>query len=82
VTRECKSLRRTSIRRPRSTSVFAKIRRGYYGLKPDWWFLKIRISRGKYRMRLISPNSPFIREAPRCTMIWSPYIGGPEWRGK
>ena len=39
---------------------FAKIRRGYYGLKPDWWFLKIRISRRKSWMRLISPNSPCI----------------------
>jgi hypothetical protein len=69
VTRECKSLKRTSIRRHRSISVSAKMRRIYYGLKADWWFLKIRISRRKSWMKLISPNSPCIQEAPKCTMI-------------
>jgi hypothetical protein len=41
----CKSLNRTSIRRQRSICVSAKMRRVYCGLKADWWFLKIRISR-------------------------------------
>jgi hypothetical protein len=50
-------------------NVFAKLGRVYYGLKTNWWFLKIKISRIKSWMRLISPNSPCIREAPRCTMI-------------
>jgi hypothetical protein len=52
--------------------------RVYYGFKADWWFLKIRISRRKSWMKLISPNSPSIQEAPKCTMIRSPCIGGPE----
>jgi hypothetical protein len=52
-----------------SISAFAKIAKGYYRLKTDWWFLKIDISRRKPWMRLISPNSPCTREAPRCTMI-------------
>jgi hypothetical protein len=67
--RECKLLRRTSIRRPRSINVSAKIERVYCGLKADWWFLKIKISRRKSWMRPISPNSPCIQGAPKCTMI-------------
>jgi hypothetical protein len=66
------------IRKQRSISVFAKTTRGYYGLKIDCRFLKIETSRRKSWMRLISPNSPCTREAPRCTKIRSPYIGGPE----
>jgi hypothetical protein len=69
VTRECKSLRRISIRKRRSTSVLAKIGRVYCGLMTDWWFLRIKILRIKSWMRLTSPNSSFIQEAPRCTMI-------------
>jgi hypothetical protein len=69
VIRECKSLKRTYIRRHRSISVFAKMGRVFCGLKADWWFLKIRISRRKFWMKLISPNSPCIQEAPKCTMI-------------
>ena len=82
VTRECKSLRRTSIRRSRSINVSAKMERVYYGLKADWWFLKTRISRRKSWMRPISPNSLCIQEAPKCTMIWSLCTGGTEWRGR
>jgi hypothetical protein len=48
---------------------FAKMGRVNCGLEADWWFLKIRISRRKSWMRLISPNSPCIQEAPKCTMI-------------
>jgi hypothetical protein len=48
---------------------FRQDSRGYYGLKTDWWFLRIKTSRRKSWMRLISPNSPCTREAPRCTMI-------------
>jgi hypothetical protein len=69
VTRECKSSRRIFIKKWRSISVFAKTAKGYYGLKTDWWFLKIETSRRKSWMRLISPNSPCTQEAPRCTMI-------------
>jgi hypothetical protein len=69
VIRECKSLKRTYIRRHRSISVFAKMGRVFCGLKADWWFLKIKISRRKSWMKLISPNSPCIQEAPKCTMI-------------
>jgi hypothetical protein len=58
VTRECKSLKRTSIRRQRTISVSAKMGRVYCGLKADWWFLKVMISRRKSWMKLISPNSP------------------------
>jgi hypothetical protein len=47
VTKECRLSRRISIRRLRSTNVSAKMARVYYGLKADWWFLKIRISRKK-----------------------------------
>jgi hypothetical protein len=69
VTRECKLLGRTSIRRQRSISVSAKMGRVYCGLEADWWFLKARISRRKSWRRLISPNSLCIQEAPKCTMI-------------
>jgi hypothetical protein len=43
--------------------------KGICGSKADWWFLKIRISRRKSWMKLISPNSPCIQEAPNCTTI-------------
>jgi hypothetical protein len=69
VTREFKSSRRIFIRKRRSISVFAKIARGYCGLKTEWWFLKIETSRRESWMRLISPNSLCTQEAPRCTMI-------------
>jgi hypothetical protein len=67
--KECKLLRRTSIRRPRSINVSAKMERVYCGLKADWWFLKIKISRRKSWMRPISPNFPCIQGAPKCNMI-------------
>jgi hypothetical protein len=69
VIRECRLSRRISIRRLRSINVSVKMERVYYGLKADWWFLKIRISRRKSWTRPISPNSLCIREAPKCTMI-------------
>jgi hypothetical protein len=43
--------------------------RVYCGLEADWWFLKTRISRRESWMRPISPNSPCIQGAPKCTMI-------------
>jgi hypothetical protein len=58
VTSECKSSKRIFIRKWRSISVFAKTARGYYGLKTNWWSLKIEASRRKFWMRLISPNFP------------------------
>jgi hypothetical protein len=48
---------------------FCQDSKGILWFKIDWWFLKIKISRRKSWMRLISPNSPCIRKAPRCTMI-------------
>jgi hypothetical protein len=43
--------------------------KGICGLKADWRFLKLMISSRKSWMKLISPNSPCIQEAPKCTMI-------------
>jgi hypothetical protein len=63
------SLRRTSIRRQKSINISAKMERVYCGLKVDWWFLKIKISRRESWMRPISPNSPCIQGAPKFTMI-------------
>jgi hypothetical protein len=48
---------------------FRQDSKGILCLMIDWWFLKIETSRRKSWMRLISPNSPCTREAPRCTMI-------------
>ena len=48
---------------------FRQDSKGILWFETDWWFLKIETSRRESWMRLISPDSPYTREAPRCTMI-------------
>jgi hypothetical protein len=75
--RVLRSSSRNYLKARRSTDVFIRIIREFYGLKVALSFRKITNSESKFLMKHIFPNSLFIQVVAKCIRTLNQTSGGP-----